>query len=126
MRLTYFGEKKEIGPCKVEIEIDYEDGIVVYAQLKHIVKHSPDGFQWGYMGSGPADLALSILTDFCERFKFGHKKYPDIFHQKFKEDFLWKKKLNITSDEITIWFKNIVKIEPSLPKGRGFSFLRDY
>jgi hypothetical protein len=29
-----------------------------------IVKHSPDGFEWGYGGSGPADLALNILAMF--------------------------------------------------------------
>ena len=26
-----------------------------------VVKHSPDGFEWGYGGSGPADLAYNIL-----------------------------------------------------------------
>lgn len=26
--------------------------------------HSPDGFEWGYGGSGPADLALNILAMF--------------------------------------------------------------
>ncbi len=26
-----------------------------------IVNHSPDGFNWGYGGSGPAQLALAIL-----------------------------------------------------------------
>jgi len=26
--------------------------------------HSPDGFSWGYCGSGPAQLALAILTDY--------------------------------------------------------------
>jgi len=31
--------------------------------LRHIPRHSPDGFQWGYGGSGPSDLALSILAD---------------------------------------------------------------
>ena len=31
--------------------------------LHRICRHSPDGFEWGYGGSGPADLALSILTD---------------------------------------------------------------
>ena len=31
--------------------------------LKHVVFHSPTGFSWGYGGSGPADLALSILAD---------------------------------------------------------------
>jgi hypothetical protein len=25
--------------------------------------HSPDGFNWGYAGSGPAQLALAILLD---------------------------------------------------------------
>jgi hypothetical protein len=25
--------------------------------------HSPTGFEWGYAGSGPAQLALAILTD---------------------------------------------------------------
>jgi hypothetical protein len=29
--------------------------------LPHHVVHSPDGFAWGYAGSGPADLSLAIL-----------------------------------------------------------------
>lgn len=29
--------------------------------LPHYVKHSPDGFTWGYHGSGPAELARCIL-----------------------------------------------------------------
>jgi hypothetical protein len=31
--------------------------------LPHVVKHSPTGMEWGYAGSGPADLARSILID---------------------------------------------------------------
>lgn len=27
--------------------------------------HSPTGFEWGYSGSGPAQLALAILADHC-------------------------------------------------------------
>jgi len=27
--------------------------------------HSPTGFEWGYAGSGPAQLALAILADHC-------------------------------------------------------------
>lgn len=27
---------------------------------RRVVHHSPDGFEWGYGGSGPADLALNI------------------------------------------------------------------
>ena len=33
------------------------------ANVPHsIVRHSPSGFEWGYGGSGPADLALNILA----------------------------------------------------------------
>jgi hypothetical protein len=28
-----------------------------------VYNHSPDGFSWGYEGSGPAQLALAILCD---------------------------------------------------------------
>lgn len=28
-----------------------------------LVNHSPDGFNWGYGGSGPAQLALAILAN---------------------------------------------------------------
>ena len=31
--------------------------------LHHVIYHSPTGFAWGYGGSGPADLAMSILAD---------------------------------------------------------------
>ena len=32
---------------------------------KHGINHSPDGFAWGYNGSGPAQLGFAIL---CEEF----------------------------------------------------------
>jgi hypothetical protein len=32
-------------------------------QLRHVVRHSPTGLSWGYGGSGPADLARSLLLD---------------------------------------------------------------
>lgn len=31
--------------------------------LRHVVRHSPTGLSWGYGGSGPADLARSLLLD---------------------------------------------------------------
>lgn len=31
--------------------------------LQHHVRHSPTGFNWGYLGSGPADLARCLLID---------------------------------------------------------------
>lgn len=31
--------------------------------LTHYVRHSPDGFLWGYAGSGPAELARCLIID---------------------------------------------------------------
>lgn len=31
--------------------------------LRHIEVHSPDGFEWGFNGNGPADLAHAVLAD---------------------------------------------------------------
>lgn len=47
--------------------------------LHHVVRHSPTGIEWGYGGAGPADLALSILTD------FGVENAEDLY-QAFKRD----------------------------------------
>lgn len=41
--------------------------------------HSPTGFEWGYRGSGPADLALNILGLFV------HPPEAWRLHQHFKE-----------------------------------------
>lgn len=40
----------------------YLDGRLLTPQRSQAVwNHSPDGFNWGYGGSGPAQLALAIL-----------------------------------------------------------------
>jgi len=54
---TYRGYYSEIGPCYVEV-----DGEPLDPRLD-LYPHSLDGFQWGYGGSGPAQLALAILAD---------------------------------------------------------------
>jgi len=67
--------------------------------LKHKVYHSPDGFNWGYGGSGPADLARSILWD-----HLGTEPAP-VLYQDFKFHFVsgWKDVWEITSEEIQNW-----------------------
>lgn len=51
-----------------DISVVVKIGASVY-QLKHDVKHSPSGVEWGYGGAGPYDLARSILSDFCRDIK---------------------------------------------------------
>lgn len=69
--------------------------------LDHIVYHSPTGMSWGYGGSGPADLARSILADFAGL------AVADTFYQEFKRSFIaglpetWK----LSGTDIYGWLK---------------------
>ena len=78
-----------------------------------VVLHSPDGFEFGYAGSGPADLALNILNAFvppgrrgnrmkcyqgyCSRFAMRH-------HQDFKQHFIQ----GMPYEGATLWRKDIL------------------
>lgn len=68
---------------------DTKDGdIVLYreidgtarAAVEHAVRHSPSGIEWGYHGSGPADLARSVLLRFTD------VTTADRLYQRFKAD----------------------------------------
>lgn len=50
--------------------------------LTHHIHHSPDGFAYGYGGSGPAELARCILWDYL-----GQEPSPGCY-QAFKQRFI--------------------------------------
>lgn len=88
------------------LDFDVTEGIVlrrdghnVYTNVPHlVVHHSPSGYEWGYGGSGPADLALNIceliltrLGYYGERqecFEGGCFSLAFALHQKFKWKFV--------------------------------------
>lgn len=45
-------------------ETAYERVLLDPAPSLNVRNHSPTGFEWGYNGSGPAQLSLAILLDF--------------------------------------------------------------
>lgn len=47
---------------------------------QEIINHSPDGFSWGYEGSGCAQLALAILLELTD------KETAVSHYQRFKRD----------------------------------------
>lgn len=55
-------------------------------------QHSPDGFNWGYGGSGPAQLALAMLAD------FNSEPPSPRMYQSFKEKVI----ANLDDDEWTL------------------------
>ncbi|PSR22144.1 MAG: hypothetical protein C7B45_07930 [Sulfobacillus acidophilus] len=72
---TYHG-----GRTATEPSVWVEQGTTRHP-LPHVGNHSPTGFNWGYGGSGPADLALSLLVN-----ALGHRRQADTgpLYQEFK------------------------------------------
>lgn len=46
------------------VEVVYSDRAGTWPVAQRYVRHSPDGFEFGYGGSGPADCALNLLALF--------------------------------------------------------------
>ena len=54
----------EIRGC-VETRQVFINGIELSPKLSQkVINHSPDGFNWGYGGSGPAQLALALVLHY--------------------------------------------------------------
>lgn len=53
------------------------------ARSQSVWNHSPDGFNWGYHGSGPAQLALAIMLELTDDEDMSIR-----LHQRLKQDFL--------------------------------------
>lgn len=56
---TYVGFRDQVGHAHVAVDHGGE-----LRPLAHFVRHSPAGMDWGYAGSGAADLARSLLAHF--------------------------------------------------------------
>ena len=73
-----------------------------------LANHSPSGLEWGYCGSGPAQLALAILA---HHFKDDRRALD--LHQRFKWSIVaglpdaWK----LTSNEVERAIQAILRME---------------
>lgn len=79
-----------------------KDGSTSVNIPQRIVRHSPDGFEWGYAGSGPSDLALNILSFFIGQ----EAAERGGLYQRFKDRFIVpmpKDGGTIKKDEILHW-----------------------
>ena len=104
---------EKVNPAKVYTAIRGEDENTITVSddkgtrpLRHIIYHSPTGMEWGYGGSGPSDLARSILADFAGI------KVADTFYQDFKWDFIAKQPeegFQIVGREILNWLKRRIE-----------------
>lgn len=61
LRRSYPQGKRYYGQAHCDFVYQTGEGEEVCVPVEHHVAHSPDGFEWGYGGSGPAELARCLL-----------------------------------------------------------------
>jgi hypothetical protein len=77
----YVGERTQEG-CEVDvIDKDAPGGGYPLPPRLDLRNHSPTGYEWGYAGSGPAQLSLALLADALGDDEKAQQHYQDF---KFK------------------------------------------
>jgi hypothetical protein len=114
---TYIGYRTE-GPegPRTQVSTIEGDGMKELPLRLDLWNHSPTGFEWGYGGSGPAQLALAILAEAT-----GDGAYARAWHQAFKREVIARLHLaewRITEAEVLAW----VTSHP-LPEDERFPWL---
>ncbi len=99
---------------------------IVFTNVPHlVVHHSPDGFEFGYGGSGAADLALNVCQLYLNITGYEGRKtkcYDGfcwtlawMLHQDFKREFIananWRKGAVISFERMEQWFSQSITNE---------------
>lgn len=77
----YIGERTPDRREVLVLDKSRPDGGYLLNPRHDLRNHSPDGFNWGYGGSGPAQLALALLADALGDDEKAQRLYQDF---KFK------------------------------------------
>jgi hypothetical protein len=108
---TVSGQKQYAGRREGHTVIVTVDGRRLNPRLD-LWNHSPTGFEWGYDGSGPAQLALAILADHCT----DEERALNLYHR-----FKWAavaefphRSWTMTSQEIDEVLNNLLDMQPHL------------
>ena len=96
--------------CVVELDNEgYRTKLSLEKSLK-IADHSPDGFQWEYSGSGPAQLAAAILYEITDDIDLSRAYYELFKHDHVSQ---WEDTFEISEFEVRIWLSLVgAEIEP--------------
>ena len=104
----------EGGPWPTQAQVEVWEGEQVKpldpAPSQQLFNHSPTGLEWGYAGSGPSQLALAMLLDFC-----GDPEVALSHYQEFKAQFI----VALPRDAVRAWEIDSNEIESFL-RQRGW------
>lgn len=108
--IIYLGFRFNDLPCVLKLTIDgtSEKPEVVSEVLDakpslKVRNHSPDGFEWGYRGSGPSQLALALLLDGTEC----RSPLAVAHYQAFKEAYVsqWGPTWGVSQEQLVGWLE---------------------
>lgn len=118
---TYKGKRIDDDYTYVSV-VTEQAGVVQVQELPlepslKVCNHSPTGFEWGYSGSGPAQLALAILLDALAFIKPDEDRLLQVVvarrnYQRFKSTFVLhfnKNEWELPLTEIVEWFSMIAE-----------------
>lgn len=74
----YCGERTVRGCAVAVVDVTTHQARPLSSGLQY-VRHTSAGFDWGYLGSGPSQLAFALLLD-----HFGDPAPARLFYQSFK------------------------------------------
>ena len=101
--VTYTGLRIAEGGAVVMKQVD--DLAPAELPLRHDLRnHSPTGPEWGYQGSGPAQLALGMLADVMG------DRFAELHYQEFKRAVVARfprEGFYITAEAIEEWARTI-------------------
>lgn len=93
----YIGNRDPKGICTVIVNVYDKDGKLETSYplpwRDDLKKHSPTGFNWGYGGDGPSQLALALVSDLTKDDAYTLTVYQDFKAHvvaKMKND-TWKR-----------------------------------
>lgn len=93
MGKKYRGQRIGLGACKFEVVEHRDDRWREINPRYDLRNHSPDGFEWGYGGSGPAQLALALCADaldgYADRALKVYQEFKRVVVETFEGDVIW-------------------------------------
>lgn len=102
-RVLYEGYRRSsYGGQEVTVRCEPEGSVVPLhpSRSQELVNHSPSGFNWGYLGNGPAQLALALLLDVTRDEELSLRHYQDF---KFMIVANWGDDWVVTRGAIVEW-----------------------
>ena len=105
----YIGDKTPQG-CEVDVVDSTAPGGGHPLNPRHDLRnHSPDGFSWGYSGSGPTQLSLALLADALG---------DDAKAQRFYQDYIYKVIARLDGDRFSLSEEDIKQTVAELAWGQ--------